>query len=158
MDGKDCSPKEIQMHEETKAHLAALRARQGRTSKSSSELKEGVLGDYDSIFDELLMALSANYDPFGAKLATEDLYNVQAALWIEGLKGLTRTQIKHGMRNFKGQFRPTPDTFRAWCGEKAETHKSAAYSPFDKTKAIEKKGDPEVARQKLSEIKEMLRK
>ena len=146
------------MHEETKAHLTILR---GRLDKTPSYLKEpsgGVRGNYDPILDKLLIALAANYDQFAAKLATDELYDLQAALWIEGLKGLSRSQIEHGMKNFKGQFRPTPDTFRLWCGEQAETHRGAAYSAFDRSKAIEQRGDPVAAKERLSEIKDMLSK
>lgn len=146
------------MHEEAKAHLTSLVARLDKMPSYSKESSEEVLGNYDPILDKLLIALAANYDQFAAKLATDELYDLQAALWIEGLKGLSRSQINYGMKNFKGQFRPTPATFREWCGEQAETHRGGAYSSFDRSRAIEQRGDPLVAKQRLTEIKDMIRK
>ena len=78
-------------------------------------------------------------------LATDELTSITKHVWQNGLKGLTREQIDHGLDNLQGEFAIPPQTFRAWClgSDKGLTHNTAAYKVFDKSTALELKANPE---------------
>ena len=148
-------------HQKSQAHLNAL-ARRLKTVSISSKESSG-LDSSPHRSDPLLKRMFAVFGiwyghSWTQNVANDELFQITRAEWISKLRNVTKAQIEHGLANLKTGYAPDPDKFKQWCGVKTGAHNTAAYSPFDRTKAIEQRGDPEVARQKLSEIKEMLRK
>lgn len=101
--------------------------------------------------------MSVTYNDWDAKMSTDELALITERVWIEGLKGLTRSEIDRGLDNLKGNFSPNPDTFRGWCKlqDNGLTHNTAAYKPFKKERAIEM--SPELRKQYADERRAMLR-
>jgi hypothetical protein len=93
-------------------------------------------------------------------LATDELVGITRQVWSNSLRGLTMAQIEHGLDNLKGEFAPSPDTFKTWCvgSEGGLTHNTAAYKTFDKSKAVEHKADKSKAKTEIEKIKALLDK
>ena len=111
-----------------------------------------LLDFYDTTIHSRFGALEENVAAGDAKYAS------QKEIYMFHCRDLTTEQIVYGCNNLKGNFPPSPETFRTWCFSKDSTHQSAAYSPFDKSRALEHRADPTFAKDKLKTIKEMLRK
>ena len=79
-------------------------------------------------------------------------------VWAEKLAGLTDEQIKHGFNHLPDDFPPTPSKFKKLCQSVKEglSHNTAAYKPFDRSRALELKADKEKAKAALSEIRQSL--
>lgn len=86
---------------------------------------------------------------------TDELLNLAVEEWSERLHGLTGDDIKRGLDNLTGEWPPTPHQFRELCiGD--EKHKTGAYKPFDKSRALELKPSKEIARAGMAKAKAML--
>ena len=81
------------------------------------------------------------------------------SVWGRKLAGLTDEQIMIGLDNLPEDFPPTPMAFKKLCTAKPQglLHNTAAYKPFDKSRALEKKPDVKTAKDALNEIKQLLR-
>lgn len=73
------------------------------------------------------------------------VYQLAITDWQEELAELTDEQIMLGLANLPKSWPPTSGEFRDLCEEKTDDweHRTAAYSAFDKSRAIELKADPE---------------
>lgn len=125
---------------------------QPKPSKESRICDENLLR---KIFATFSVVYGASWDK---NLATDELTSITKQVWITGLKGLTRDEIERGLENLQGTFAVNPQTFAGWCKDSNQglTHNTAAYSRFDKSRAIEKKPDLEIARAGMAGIKAKL--
>lgn len=87
------------------------------------------------------------------------MYKLAVADWQEELAGLTDEQIIIGIAALPKSWPPTSGEFRDLCEQKSAewAHNTAAYKPFDRSKALELKADPALARAELEKSKKLLR-
>lgn len=79
-------------------------------------------------------------------------------IWGRKLAGLTDEQIMTGLDNLPEDFPPTPMAFKKLCTAKPQgLHNTAAYKPFDRSKAIEHKANPDLAKTAIADIKNLLK-
>lgn len=78
-------------------------------------------------------------------------------VWAKKLAGVNDKQIMHGLDRLPEDFPPSPGKFKRLCVENADKlHNTAAYKPFDRSKALELKPDKEKAKSALAEIRQTL--
>jgi hypothetical protein len=103
--------------------------------------------------------MQANYGTrWKDQTGTGDALKLSMKVWSEKLADLTDEQIIHGLSNLPGEFPPTPAKFKSLCKGFREDweHNTAAYKPFDKSRAIEKKPNMEIKSKAMNEIRGMI--
>jgi hypothetical protein len=90
-------------------------------------------------------------------VSTDTLFALALEEWSERLHGLTRQQIRLGLSRLEGEWVPTPMTFRTLCTGDDGLHNTGAYRAFDRSKAIEHKGDPEKGRAAFDEMRKIVK-
>ncbi len=87
-----------------------------------------------------------------------DRLRISFEVWGKKLAGLSDKQIMRGLDSLPEDFPPSPPAFYKLCtgiGEGLTTN-TAAYKPFDKRWALEKKADKELARKCSAEARKYL--
>ena len=155
---KELSKEDLKSQE----HLSALARRlniASTSSKGSNDLDNIIPHKSDPLLQKIFAVFKIWYGAsWTQNVANDELFELTRATWIKGLKNVTKAEIEFGLTNLKTGYAPDPDKFKQWCGVRTGQHKTAAYKDFDKSKAIELKGSPEVASQYISKIKDMLSK
>ena len=141
---------------ESITNLVNSQAQQLGQRKRLNESKACDMDLLKRIFATFSIVYGGSWDK---NLATDELTSITKHVWQNGLKGLTREQIDHGLDNLQGEFAIPPQTFRAWClgSDKGLTHNTAAYKVFDKSKAIAYDGDKKLAKRKIAEAYRILK-
>lgn len=79
--------------------------------------------------------------------------------WQERLAGLSDEQVLAGLSQLPAKWPPTVDEFRALCEGNAGDdwqHRTAAYLPFKREKAVTQKANPDKAKSAISQMKQVL--
>lgn len=89
----------------------------------------------------------------------DDLLDLAIADWRQQLGGLAETDLLYGLSVMDCEWPPSSTEFRRICDGREENwrHATAAYKPFDRSRALELKPNKEVAKAALSEIRNTLR-
>ena len=96
----------------------------------------------------LFLSLNARYTHKWAS-AIDGIEGEAIDEWGDVLAGLNGADIKRGLDMWRDDWPPTAHEFRKACKQYA----TAAHRSFDKSKALEHKPDPEIAKTAINELK-----
>ena len=114
----------------------------------------------NSRLNRIFALMQANYGTrWVSQTGTGNALALSKSVWGRKLAGLTDEQIMTGLDNLPEDFPPTPMAFKKLCTAKPEgfLHNTAAYKPFDRSKAIERRGNPDLAKSAIADIKNLLK-
>ena len=128
--------------------------------KTGSELKEWT-PNHIKRMTTLWMELLTLYDNQALKKYGQVGSDVFIA-WGNKLRYLKNEELRRGLTNCQldgSEYAPSLKTFIWYCEGKAKglTHSSAAYKPFDKSRALEHKPDQERVKTELEKMREKLK-
>lgn len=93
-------------------------------------------------------------------MASDEIRELAMADWREELAGLTDDEIMIGLGQLPASWPPTSGEFKVLCQpskQKSVEHNTRAYLPFEKQKQLEAPRDRLLAKNKLNEMRRILK-